>query len=66
MENESQDIPKSNPDKIVVFVPQDARLNFELNNQNPPTPKYNNRKQNIDIEVVKKIVGGEYGKQNNR
>lgn len=60
---DNPEIKKQNIDKIVVYVPQDARLNLEVNSQNPPTPKYNSRMQNIDQDVVKKIVGGKYGRE---
>ena len=54
---------KNNIDKITVFVPANTRLNFENKDQEPPTVQYNIRKTIIDLEDVKKIVGGEYGRK---
>ena len=45
-----------------VYVPVGARINIENKDQNPPEPQYNNRKKIFDLESIKKVVGGEYGR----
>ena len=48
--------------KVFVYIPKNAKINVENKNDDPPVPKYNNRKKIIDLDAVKKIVGGKYGK----
>ena len=49
----------------LVFLPANARLNFETTNQSPPETKYNKRMKQFDQDAVKKVVGGNYGRQDN-
>jgi len=55
---------KINLPRTVIFLPADAKLNFENNIQNPPHTKYNNREQIFDQEAIKKVIGDKYGRQN--
>jgi hypothetical protein len=47
----------------LVYVPANTRINFDNKDQDPPTTQYNTRKSVLDLEQVKKIVGGEYGRK---
>jgi len=49
--------------KMVVYLPPNAKVNSENKNAEPPVPKYNRRKKILDIDAVKKLVGGSYGKK---
>jgi len=49
--------------KPVVYFPPDAQLNFESTPAEPPETQYENRRVTFDIEVVKKVVKGNYGKE---
>ena len=50
---------------MVVYVPENTRLNFEVAPQSPPETKYNKRMVQFNKDAVKKIVGGTYGRQDN-
>jgi hypothetical protein len=50
--------------RTLVYLPADAKLNFENNTQDPPNTKYDNRKKIFDEESIKKVVGGLYGRNN--
>jgi hypothetical protein len=47
-----------------VYVPEDAKLNFDNTKAEPPKTKYDERQSNIEEEEVKKLCGGRYGKNN--
>ena len=49
--------------KPVVYFPPDAQLNFEPSPAEPPKTQYENRRASFDIESVKKVVKGNYGKE---
>ena len=52
---------KKNPGKALVYLPANAKLNFEKNVMEPPTVKYEKRRAEFDKDTVKKIVKGLYG-----
>ena len=54
------------PDDPVIYVPAGAKFNIDPTNQEPPTVEYNRRMHVLDLEEVKKVVGGEYGKKASR
>jgi hypothetical protein len=45
-----------------VYIPPGADINLENSEKDPPKTGYENRRKTVDIESVKKIVGGEYGR----
>jgi len=45
----------------VVYIPPDARLNFNTINETPPKTKYDKRQVVFGREEVKKIAKGKYG-----
>ena len=45
-----------------VFIPSNARINIENKDEDPPKTRYNNREKIVDLETIKKVVGGEYGR----
>jgi hypothetical protein len=49
--------------KPVVYLPPDAQLNFESMPADPPETQYENRRVTFDKEAVKKVVKGDYGKE---
>lgn len=42
--------------RTLVYLPADAKLNFENNTQDPPNTKYDNRKKIFDEESIKKLL----------
>lgn len=52
------------PGDPLVYVPGDARLNFEPNGENPPSTKYNSWTFIMDDQTHRKVTGG-YGKSKN-
>ena len=48
--------------KTVVYVPPGAKANLENISDSSPKTKYERRRFTLDINGVKKIVGGLYGK----
>ncbi len=54
---------QDNDPKIIVYVPQDAKLNIDNKSLDPPLPKYENRRKLFNMEAIKKIVGGLYGRK---
>lgn len=50
--------------KINIYVPPNAKINLENLNQKPPVTQYNNRMKVLDINEVKKVVKGKYGREN--
>jgi len=46
----------------VVYLPPGAKINVEGQPLDAPKVKYDKRKKRIDIEAVKKVVGGKYGR----
>ena len=47
-----------------VYVPPDITPNIESNSSEPPRTRYENRRSQFNVEEVKKVVGGDYGKSN--
>jgi len=54
---------KRNEDDPIIFIPFNARINIENKDKDPPKTQYNNREKIIDLEAVKKVVGGEYARK---
>ena len=52
-----------NESKIIVYVPKGAGINIENKNLEPPETKYNNRRKNFNIDAIKKVIGGLYGRK---
>jgi len=48
----------------LVYIPVNAKINEKNVDMAPPETYYENRKAIIDKDVVKKIVKGEYGRDN--
>lgn len=48
--------------KPIAYIPDNAEINLKTKQMSPPKVKYEKSKQNIDIETVKKITKGKYGK----
>jgi len=46
-----------------VYVPADARLNAERTRLSPPLVEYEDRKKILDLNAVKDVTKGEYGKK---
>jgi len=46
------------------YTPPNANLNFQSVKSDIPKPKYEKRKAVFDIDIVKKVVKGLYGKDN--
>lgn len=55
---------EGNESKPVVYIPSGAKINVENSNDTPPSTKYDHRKVIFDLDKVKKIVRGIYGKRN--
>ena len=54
---------KKKKDKgYTVYVPPGIDPNFEAQSADPPKTRYENRRKAIDIDAVKKVVGGKYGR----
>lgn len=60
----------ANPDKKkkdqlepLVYIPNGAKINIENFNGEVPVTKYEKRRFILDINGVKKFVGGRYGKK---
>lgn len=49
--------------KMLVYVPPGAKLNLENTNNEVPRTEYEKRRVTFDINGVKKIVKGKYGKK---
>ena len=45
-----------------VYVPKNAKLNYENKDLDPPPVEYENRKVIFNRKAVKKVVGGKYGR----
>jgi len=52
---------KRHPGKALVYLPSNAKLNFENDVMEPPKVKYEKRRAAFDKDTVKKIVRGKYG-----
>ena len=48
--------------KSIVYVPPGAKFNIKQGKMDAPETEYEDRKRIIDIEVVKKVAKGKYGK----
>lgn len=53
---------KPDEDSIFVYIPDDARLNFEAKDEESPTVKHEKRRSNIHNETTKRLCGGRYGR----
>ena len=49
--------------KTIVYVPPGAKINLENTNNDVPHTEYEKRRVTFDINGVKKIVKGKYGKK---
>ena len=58
--------PKKKNGDLHVYIPKGSKLNMGNMLSDPPETIYEKRKKNIDIEVVKKIVKGHYGRKEDR
>lgn len=47
---------------IVIYVPPDAKINLENKSQDTPLTKYNDRLKIFNMEAIKKLLGGIYGR----
>jgi len=50
---------------VHVYIPNNARLNFENKEESPPKVKYEKRRVTFDINETKKLCGGKYGQSSN-
>lgn len=59
----SEEINKSRrkPGDPLVYIPGNARINFEPNGQNPPSTKYNSWTLIMDDKMYRDVTGGFYG-----
>lgn len=53
---------ESKESKPLVYIPNGAKINTENISDLPPITKYEKRRVKFDINGVKKLVGGRYGK----
>lgn len=61
--NDSNDLNNLNEPKVIVYVPKDAKLSIDNKNLDPPSPKYDNRRKIFNMDAIKKLVGGLYGRK---
>jgi hypothetical protein len=54
--------PEDKKDSTLVYIPDNARLNFEAKNAKAPTVKHEKRRNNIHNNTTKKLCGGIYGR----
>ena len=47
----------------VIYVPPDAKINLENRNLPEPEVEYEIRKQFFDVDAVKDVTKGQYGKK---
>jgi len=52
-------------ENTIVYVPPGADSNIEGRPMDAPKTQYEQRKRRIDIDAVKKVVGGRYGRDAN-
>ena len=57
---QDSDLNKLEP---VVYVPKNAKLNVDNKNQSPPQTIYHDRRKIFNLDAIKKLVGGIYGKK---
>jgi len=46
-----------------AYIPPDAEINFNIYSLPPPKTKYDKQMAVFDIEEVKRLVKGKYGKE---
>jgi hypothetical protein len=51
-----------NKPRTVVYIPKGAKINIENISDEPPKTRYERRRVRFDVNAVKKMVGGRYGK----
>ena len=53
---------KKKSENVLVYIPPGAKINVENKDGEAPKPEYNSRVKFFDLEKVKQIVGGRYGR----
>ena len=51
--------------KTIIYIPDGAKINLENTQMDDPKVDYEKRRSKIVTKEIKKISGGEYGKQSN-
>lgn len=46
----------------LIYIPKDAKINLSNSEQNPPQTKYNSRVKVFNIDAIKKLLKGNYGR----
>ena len=46
-----------------IYIPEDAKINVEKGLLPPPPVEYEERKKVLDLNAVKDVTKGEYGKR---
>lgn len=54
---------KSTETKPLIYIPPGARINIENQKDTFPNTRYEKRRVIFDINSIRKIVGGRYGKK---
>lgn len=54
---------RNNINDPVVYIPPNSKININNKDLDPPITQYNTRVNTFDLEEVKKVVGGEYGRK---
>lgn len=49
--------------ELKVYLPKGAKINLDNKDLPPPEVEYENRKHNFDINAVKDVTEGQYGKK---
>jgi len=49
-------------DQTLVYIPPGAKINVDGKPMDMPIVKYERRRHRFDIEEVKKVTGGKYGR----
>jgi len=62
MKSDDEKNKESITNEPLVYVPPGAKINVENINNEPPPTKYERHRWVLDINGVKKIVGGMYGR----
>jgi hypothetical protein len=48
--------------KVRPYIPENAGLNFDNKESEPPKPKYERTKAIFNLDVIRKLVKGKYGR----
>ena len=52
-------------DQTVVYVPPGAKINIDGQPMDAPKVKYEKRKHRFNLDAIKKMIGGKYGRSKN-